>query len=57
MRKVLILLLSGAIFGACSPDKDRVPVFVKNVVMPPDSRVLAPGDGVTVSPEGLEADD
>ena len=54
---MLFLLLSGAIFGACSPDKDRVPVFVKNVVMPPDSWVFAPGDGVTVSAEGFEADD
>ena len=53
MRKMLFLLLSGAIFGACSPDKDRVPVFVKNVVMPPDSWVFAPGDGVTVSAEGF----
>ena len=57
MRKMLFLLLSGAIFGACSSDKDRVPVFVKNVVMPPDSWVFAPGDGVTVSAEGFEADD
>ena len=54
---MLFLLLSGAIFGACSSDKDRVPVFVKNVVMPPDSWVFAPGDGVTVSAEGFEADD
>lgn len=54
---MLFLLLSGAIFGACSSDKDRVLVFVKNVVMPPDSWVFAPGDGVTVSAEGFEADD
>ena len=54
---MLFLLLSGAIFGACSSDKDRVSVFVKNVVMPPDSWVFAPGDGVTVSAEGFEADD
>ena len=53
MRKMLFLLLSGAIFGACSSDKDRVLVFVKNVVMPPDSWVFAPGDGVTVSAEGF----
>ena len=57
MKKMLFLLLSGAIFGACSSDKDRVLVFVKNVVMPPDSWVFAPGDGVTVSAEGFEADD
>lgn len=57
MKKILFLLLSGAIFGACSSDKNRVPVFVKNVVMPPDSWVFTPGDGVTVSAEGFESDD
>ena len=48
MKRILFLLLSGAIFGACSSDKNRVPVFVKNVVMPPDSWVFTPGDEVTV---------
>ena len=57
MKRILFLLLSGAIFGACSSDKNRVPVFVKNVVMPPDSWVFTPGDEVTVSAEGFESDD
>ena len=46
----------GAIFGACS-DRAAHPALVTGVVMPPESRVFTPGDGVTVSAEGFEADD
>ena len=56
MKKFLLLLLSGAIFGACS-DRAAHPALVTGVVMPPESRVFTPGDGVTVSAEGFEADD
>ena len=56
MEKFLLLLLSGAIFGACS-DRAAHPALVTGVVMPPESRVFTPGDGVTVSAEGFEADD
>lgn len=56
MKKFLLLLLSGAIFGACS-DKKAHPALVTDVVMPPESWVFAPGDGVTVSAEGFEPDD
>ena len=56
MKKFLLLLLSGAIFGACSDKKVRL-VLVTDVVMPPESWVFTPGDGVTVSAEGFEPDD
>ena len=56
MKKFLLLILSGAIFGACS-DKDAHPALVTGVVMPSESRTFSPGDGVTVSAEGFEADD
>ena len=56
MKKLLLLLLSGAIFGACSDKKVRL-VLVTDIVMPPESWTFTPGDGVTVSAEGFEADD
>lgn len=56
MKKFLLLLLAGAIFGACSDKKVRL-VFVKDIVMPPESWVFTPGDGVTVSAQGFEAED
>lgn len=56
MRKLLLLLLFGAIFGACSDKKVR-PVLVTDIVMPPETWVFTPGDGVTVSAEGFEEND
>lgn len=56
MRKLLLLLFFGAIFGACSDKKVRS-VFVTDVVMPPETWVFTPGDGVTVSAEGFEEND
>lgn len=56
MRKLLLLLLFGAIFGACSDKKVR-PVLVTDIVMPPETWVFTPGDGVTVSAESFEEND
>ena len=56
MRKLLLLFFFGAIFGACSDKKVRS-VFVTDVVMPPETWVFTPGDGVTVSAEGFEEND
>lgn len=56
MKKLLLLLLFGAIFGACSDKKVRR-VLVTDVVMPPETWVFTPGDGVTVSAEGFEEND
>ena len=56
MRKLLLLFLFGAIFGACSDKKVR-PVLVTDIVMPPETWVFTPGDGVTVSAEGFEEND
>lgn len=56
MKKLLLLLLFGAIFGACS-DKKVHPVLVTGIVMPPETWVFTPGDGVTVSAEGFEDND
>lgn len=44
-------------FGACTSDKNDHPIFVTDVVMPAQTQEFAPGDEVTVSADGFEADD
>ncbi len=56
MKKSLLLLFLGTIFCACS-DKNEHLVFVTDIVMPPESWVFTPGDGVTISAKGFETDD
>lgn len=56
MNKFLLLLLFGAIFGACSDKKEHL-AFVTDIVMPSQSQVFTPGDEVTVSAQGFETDD
>lgn len=57
MKKLIALFLFGAFLCACTTDEgDRTP-FVTDVVMPPASQVFAPGDEVTVTAHGFEADD
>ena len=56
MKKSLLLLLFGTILCACSDTNERL-VFVTGIVMPSQSQVFTPGDEVTVSARGFEADD
>ena len=57
MKKILFLLLSGAIFGACSSDKNRVPVFREERRHAARFVGLYARRRVTVSAEGFESDD
>ena len=56
MKKSLLLLLFGTILCACADKNERL-VFVTDIVMPSQSQVFTPGDEVTVSARGVEADD
>lgn len=58
MKKILGTFLCAVLLAGCglkvhSPYK----ILVSEVVMPPEDRLFAPGDPVTVSAQGLEADD
>lgn len=58
MKKILgaflcTMLLAGCGLKVHSPYK----ILVTDIVMPPEDRLCAPGDEITVSAQGLEADD
>lgn len=57
MKKLLFLSFFGLLLCACSTDEGDGTPFVTDVVMPPVSQLFAPGDEVTVSAHGFEADD
>lgn len=57
MKKYILLFLLGTLFCACNSDDGEGVPFVTDVVMPSDSKTFAPGDEVTVSARGFEADD
>lgn len=57
MKKLLFLSFFGLLLCACSTDEGDGTPFVTDVVMPPSSQLFAPGDEVTVSARGFEADD
>lgn len=57
MKKLLFLSFFGLFLLACTTDEGDGAPFVTDVVMPPSSRLFAPGDEVTVAARGFEADD
>lgn len=57
MTKIYLFLLFGLLLAACSDDKDEQPILVTNVVMPASGTVFKPGEKVTISAEGFQADD
>lgn len=58
MKRVLAILLCAVLLAGCGlKEKHPYKVLVTDVVMPPEDKLFAPGDEVTVSAQGLEADD
>lgn len=58
MTKLNLLILFSLLLAACSSDdKDEQPILVTNVVMPAQGTVFNPGDKVTISAQGFQADD
>lgn len=58
MAKLNLLFLFCLLFAACSSDdKDNQPILVTNVEMPAQGTVFNPGDKVTISAKGFQADD
>lgn len=56
MKKLQFILLLGLLLAACSKDKNEQLIFVTNVVMPAEE-TFNPGDKVTISAQGFQADD
>lgn len=58
MKRVLGIALCAVLLAACGlKEKHPYKILVTDVVMPSEDRLFAPGDEVTVSAQGLEADD
>lgn len=58
MKNILLLSFVFFLFWGCaSSDEEVQQPFVTQIVMPPASELFAPGDEVTVSAVGFEADD
>ena len=58
MAKLNLLFLFCLLFAACSSDdKDEQPILVTKVEMPAQGTVFNPGDKVTISAKGFQADD
>lgn len=58
MSKLNLLSLFCLLLAACSSDdKDNQPILVTNVEMPAQGTVFNPGDKVTISAQGFQADD
>ena len=57
MKKLLFLSFFGLFLLACTTDEGDGAPFVTDVVMPPSSRLFAPGDEETVTARGIEEDE